>query len=60
MHSEAVIERVWRYTGKAVIVQTWRPQSSEFEDTLGGYDRASLETHLQAVIERVSRCTWRP
>jgi len=27
----------------------WRPQSSEFGDTLGGLDRASLEI-----------CTWRP
>jgi hypothetical protein len=43
MHSEAVIERVWR------------PESSEFGDTLGGCDRASLEMHLEAVIEG----TWR-
>ena len=69
---EAVIGRVWR--------NTWRPWSSEFEDTLGGRDRpsleicicrlwscelagrnrASLEIHLEAIIERVWRCTWRP
>jgi len=39
MHSEAVIERVWRCT--------WRPWSCE----LGGRNRASLEIHLEAVIE---------
>jgi hypothetical protein len=41
IHLLAVIERVWRYT--------WRLSSSEFEDSLGGRDRVSLE----AVIERV-------
>ena len=53
MHSEAVIERVWRYT--------WRPSSSEFGDSfwwpwwceLGSRNRASLEIHLEAVIQRV-------
>jgi hypothetical protein len=29
------------------------PESSEFGDTLGGCDRASLEMYLQAVIKRV-------
>jgi len=43
MHSEAVIERVWRCT--------WRPRSSELRDALGGRDRASLDMHLEAVIE---------
>jgi len=27
---------------------------------LGGRDRASLEMHLEAEIERTERCTWRP
>jgi hypothetical protein len=40
IHSEAVIERVWR------------PHSCEFGDALGGNDRPNLE----AVIERVWRC----
>ena len=52
MHSEIVIERVWRCT--------WRARSSEFGDALGGRDRASLEMHSEIVIERVWRCTWRP
>jgi len=41
MHLEAVIER------------DCRPQSSEFGDALGGRNRARLEIHLEAVIERV-------
>jgi len=44
MHSEIVNERVCRCT--------WRPSSCE----LGGRNRASLEIHLEAVIEQV----WRP
>jgi len=51
MHSEAVMEQVWRYT--------WRLQSREFGDALGGRDRASLEMHLDAAIEQVLRCNWR-
>jgi len=43
MRSEAVIERVWRCT--------WRPRSSELRDALGGRDRATLDMHLDAVIE---------
>ena len=43
--SEAVIKRVSRYT--------WRLWSCEFGDALGGRDRASLEMHLEAVIERM-------
>jgi len=43
IHSEAVIERVWRCI--------WRPRSSELRDALGGRDRASLEMHWEAVIE---------
>ena len=40
MHLEAVIEPVWRFT--------WRSQSYEFGDALGGRDYARW------------RCTWRP
>ena len=29
-------------------------------DALGGRNGASLKIHLEAVIERVWRCTWRP
>ena len=31
----------------------------EFGDALGGCDWARLEMHLEAVIERVWRCTWK-
>jgi hypothetical protein len=63
IHLKAVIERVWRCTG--------RPGSSELRDALGGRIRASLELHfeaeitlnlemhLEAAIERVWRCIWR-
>jgi len=44
IHSEAVIERVWRCT--------WRPRLRELRDALGGHDRASLEMHFEAIIER--------
>jgi hypothetical protein len=30
---------------------------NEVEDSLGGRNRASLEMHLEAVIERDQRCT---
>jgi len=33
---------------------------SEPRDALGGGDRVSLEMHIEAVIERVWRCNWRP
>jgi len=33
---------------------------SLLEDVLGGHDRACLEMHMEAGIERVWRCTWRP
>jgi len=52
MHLEAVIDRVWRCTG--------RPRSSELRDELGGQDRVNWELHLEAVIVRVWRFTWRP
>jgi hypothetical protein len=51
IHSEAVIERVWRCT--------WRPRSSELRAALGGRGRVNSEMHLEAGIERVWRCTWR-
>jgi hypothetical protein len=63
MHLEAANERVWRCT--------WRPRSSELTAARGCHIRASLEMHLDDVIERVLemyleamtkhvwRCTWR-
>ena len=45
---------------EAMIVRPSRPESSESGDTLGGRDQASLEMDLEAVSERVWRCTWRP
>ena len=45
IHFEAVNERFLRCT--------WRRESSEFGDILGGHDRANME----AVIERVWRLT---
>jgi len=38
----------------------WKWRASELRDILRGRDRASLEMHLEAVIERDWRCTWRP
>jgi len=38
----------------------WKWRSSELRDILRGRDRASLEMHLEAAIERDWRCTWRP
>jgi len=46
------MERVWR--------RTWRPKSSDFGDTLGGYGRGHLEIHSEAVINSVRRFTWMP
>jgi len=43
MHSEAMIERVWRCTS--------RPRWSDLRDALGGRDRASLDMHLEAEME---------
>jgi len=43
MHLEAVIDRVWRCTG--------RPRSSELRDALGGCGRATLEMHSEAEME---------
>jgi len=47
MHLEAVIEQDR--------ICTWRLRSSELRDGFGGRDAASLEMHLEAVIERVWR-----
>jgi len=47
MHFEALFGRVWRCI--------WGPRLSELRDSLGGRDRASLEMHREAVIERVWR-----
>jgi len=43
MHLEAVIDRVWRCTG--------RPRSRELRDAFGGRDRSSLEMHWKAGVE---------
>jgi hypothetical protein len=43
MHWDAVIEQVWRCN--------WRLRLSELRDALGGRDQASVEIHLQAMIE---------
>jgi hypothetical protein len=52
IHSEAVIEEVWRYT--------WRRESSDIGDTLAGRNRVRLDMHSNAVIKPVWRSTWRP
>jgi len=62
MHLEAVIEQVWRCTWRLwscdseMHLETW---SCEFGDALGGRDRASLEMHLEAMIDRDCRSTRR-
>jgi hypothetical protein len=33
---------------------------SKFGDALGGRDQVNSEMHLEAVMERVGRYTWRP
>jgi len=43
IYLEAVIKLVWRCT--------WRPNSSELRDALGGHDGSSLEMHLEAKIK---------
>jgi len=50
------------FAGRDRVTQrcTWRPWSSEFGDAQGGRDRVTSRMHLEAVIERVWRCTWRP
>jgi len=39
---------------------TWRRQLSERRDTLGGRDRVNYEMYMEAMIEWVWRCIWRP
>jgi len=51
MHLEAEIEVTERCT--------WSPGSRELRDALGGCDIASLEMHLQAMMEQDWRGTWK-
>ena len=75
IHLEAVIERVWRcswrprlstfgdaFGGRDRVTQrcTWSRAQVELRDALRGQDQASLEMHLEAMINRVWRCMWRP
>jgi len=46
--------------GMACARCTWRLWASDLGDVLGRCDRARFKTHLEAMIERVWRCTWRP
>ena len=46
----------WEIDMESVIVQMGGPGSCQ----LDGGNRGSGEMHMQAVIERVWRCTWRP
>jgi len=39
---------------------TSKPSLREFGDALGDWDRVNSEMHLEAGIEQVWRCTWRP
>jgi len=52
IHSEAMIERVWRCN--------WRSRSSDIRDALGSHDWPSLEIHLEAEVEWTQRYTLRP
>jgi hypothetical protein len=38
---------------------TWKSPSGELRDTHLGHDWASVEMHLEAVIERIGRFSWR-
>ena len=49
IHSEAVIERVWRCN--------WRSRVNEHRDALGGRDRARLEMHMEAEAEWTQRAS---
>jgi len=76
MNLEAVFNWVWRLTWRPGSTWTkrctWRQWSSKFgaayedrncvklRDALGGHDWASLEMHLQVMMERVKRGSWRP
>jgi hypothetical protein len=37
----------------------WRLRLSELRDALGGRDCAGIDVHLQALIERDYRSTWK-
>ena len=52
MHVEAMIERVWRSTG--------RLRSGNSDTHLEAMIKLNSEMHLEAIIERVWRFTWRP
>jgi len=43
-----------------VMTYSTKARSNKLREALGGRDRASLEMHLEARIEQVWRCTWRP
>ena len=51
MHLEAVIVELGGVLGDGAGC-TWRWQSSELRDALGGHDRANLEVNLEAAIVR--------
>jgi hypothetical protein len=38
---------------EAMIVRMWKPELSNFGDTLGGHKGVRLEVHLHAVVTRV-------
>ena len=60
MHSEIMIEWVWRSTWRACSCYLGDRNRASLEIHLEAIDWTSLEMHLVAVIERVWRCTWRP
>jgi len=52
-----------QYLSTPTVTPSWytcRPWLGEWGDALGGRDRANWEMHLEAVIDRVWRCTGRP
>jgi hypothetical protein len=51
MHLEAMIERLWGCTG--------RPWWSEHRDILGCRNRVSFELHLEVMMKKDWRSTWR-
>jgi hypothetical protein len=71
-HSDAYRDHDWA----GLVTHLWRPWSCEgggrnrvtldrcpwrhWSGELAGYNRGSLAIHLEAGIERVWRCTWRP
>jgi len=63
MHLETEIEWTqrctWRPRSSELRRFIWRLWSIEFRDALWGCERASLGMHLQVIIERDWRSTWR-